>query len=489
MNRAESAIRDRLIPVPKQMELSGGTAYQICNGCTVTVQISGTEDIAEKVKGYFQTYWNVEPALAVTGDSPVKNTEDYTIRITDGALKVSASGLTGVMNAFKTLRQLAEVRRGTVKISGYQLPQCTIEDAPAMAFRGIHLCIFPETPLWDIEKQIRLAAYHKFNYAVIEPWGLFPFESHPEICWAHQKLDKAELKRLIHLGRELGITLIPQLNLLGHATCARAITGKHSVLDFNPELQPLFEPAGWSWCLSNQEVRRIQTDLVLELYDFFEHPPYFHIGCDEAYDAGSCSECGKYALKDLVRDHILYFYDLMKEHGVRIIMWHDMLLTIGDKRWKGYVACGRPDQELGELYRELPRDIIIADWQYWYPGKEDGSGPDWATSKFFKSENFDVLVCPWLDNQTTTGLGKMAAQEKLMGMLETTWHISHDQYFCNIYGTAAESAWNPGERTGTREAVAYHLRQIQWDMDLKEYEKFGFSQYQVDPGHHPHPLT
>ena len=71
--------------------------------------------------------------------------------------------MAGLLNAFKTLRQLAEVQRGTEKVTGYFLVQCEINDAPAMEFRGIHLCIFPETPLWDIEKQIRLAAYHKFN--------------------------------------------------------------------------------------------------------------------------------------------------------------------------------------------------------------------------------------------------------------------------------------------------------------------------------------
>ncbi len=489
MDRAKLAIRERLIPSPRQLNLCSGAEYQICNDCAVSVQVSETENIAEKVKEYFSAFWNIVPSLTVRKDSFADGEEAYTVQVTERELRISAYGMTGIMNAFKTLRQLAEVRRGTEKVSGYQLPQCGIKDFPAMAFRGIHLCIFPETPLWDIEKQIRLAAYHKFNYAVIEPWGVFPFESHPEICWADRKLDKAELKRLIHLGRELGITLIPQLNLLGHATASRCITGKHAVLDFNPALQPLFEPAGWSWCISNPEVRRILTDLVLELYDFFERPAYFHIGCDEAYDVGTCSECCRHVLKDLIRDHILYFHDLLKEQGARTIMWHDMLLTIGDERWNGYIVCGKPEQELGELYKELPGDIIIADWQYGYPAKEDGSEPDWVTTKFFKAEKFDVLVCPWLDNQGTASLGKFAEQEKLTGMLETTWHISHDRHFYNIYGVAAAAAWNPGENHIVRETIAFHLRQIQWDMKLNDYEQFGFSQNQVDPGHHPHSLT
>ena len=34
--------------------------------------------------------------------------------------------------------------------------------------------------------------------------------------------------------------------------------------------------------------------------------------------------------------------------------------------------------------------------------------------------------------------------------------------------------------------VSEHLRQFGWDMKVSEYEKTGFSQNQIDPGHHPH---
>ena len=122
---------------------------------------------------------------------------------------------------------------------------------------------------------------------------------------------------------------------------------------------------------------------------------------------------------------------------------------------------------------------------------------DWrsyrALVKFFKKEKFPVVVCPWINEGGTVSLGRLAAKEKLFGMLETTWHISHDLQFRNIYGTAAASAWNPdavsSQRFRQRLSVSHHLRQIGWDMGVSEYEKTGFSQYQVDPGHHPHQLT
>ena len=494
MNEREVKIlTDRLIPVPQQLEFKDGAEYILKEKCRVTVTVCDYSGVEKTVKELFKLFWGITPDLSVKGRLLKKSDalESYTLEVSEDEILIDASSNTGVMNALKTLRQLAEAERGVAKTESYFLVQCAINDFPAMAFRGIHLCVFPETPLWDIERQIRIAAYHKFNYAVIETWGIFPFESHPEMCWADKKIEKSELKRLIRLGQDLGITLIPQFNLLGHATASRSITGKHAVLSYDPSLQSLFEPEGWTWCLTNPETRKVLTDLVLELYELYDYPPFVHIGCDEADNIGTCRDCRRKELKDLVRDHICYFHDLFAKQGTRIIMWHDMLLQTGDERWKGYIVCGLPEHKLSELYKELPRDIIIADWQYGYPKeKSEDPEPHWPTAKFFKSEEFPVLVCPWLNQDGMKSLGRFAAEEKLFGMLETTWHISHDRSFAHIFCTAAYASWNPSVNPGvtlsTRLSLAHHLRQLGWDTGIDEYIKTGWSQYQVDPGHHPH---
>lgn len=54
---------------------------------------------------------------------------------------------------------------------------------PGLPFRGIHFCYFAETGEIQLEKMIRPAALCKFNYSVIEFWGTFPFEKHPEFQW------------------------------------------------------------------------------------------------------------------------------------------------------------------------------------------------------------------------------------------------------------------------------------------------------------------
>jgi len=485
-------LTDRLIPVPRKIDFRNGTDYILRDNCKVVLNVQADENCCiELVKKLFYAYWKCVPDVRSTElASALDGEESYEINITENILELSGNSSTALLNAMKTLRQLAEVQRGTETLSGYFLVQCEIHDSPTLAFRGIHLCIFPETPIWDIEKQLRIAAYHKFNFAVVELWGIFPFESHPEFCWADKKLNKAELKRLIELGKELGITLIPQFNLLGHASASRSITGKHAILSYDPKFQPLFEPDGWSWCLTNPATRKILTDLVLELHDFFGCPPYFHIGCDEADNIATCRDCRRRELKSLVREHICHFHELFARRGTRVIMWHDMLITQGDPRWYGYTACGLKEQLLGELYRELPRDIIIADWQYRDPETlPEDADPNWPVSRFFKQENFDVLVSPWLNWKGIAEQGKLAAREQLFGMLETTWHIFHDRQMTAVYCCAAGAAWNP-ERIpenslSNRLALVQHTRQTDWDMGVDEYIKCGWCQYQISAGKSP----
>ncbi len=490
--REKKILTDRLIPVPQKIEFTDGADYIISDGCPVKIFAANDAGCGELVEKLFRSYWQTTPEIIIYPEdhTPSSNDESYRIEIDEEELRISAASYSGVFNAMKTLRQLAEVQRGTVEVSGYFLIPCTIHDAPALSFRGIHLCIFPETPIWDIEKQLRIAAYHKFNYAVIEPWGVFPFESHPEFVWADKKIDKSELKRLIKLGKELGITLIPQLNLIGHASSSRSVTAKHATLSYDPRLQPLFEPEGWSWCLTNPAARKVLTDMALELYEFFECPPYFHVGCDEADNVATCRDCRRRETKTLVKEHIDFFYQLFAERNTRIIMWHDMLVSRGDPRWKGYTACGLEQYQLEELYKELPRDIIIADWQYLDPDElPEDADPDWPVSKFFKQEKFDVMVCPWLNWRGIASLGKMAAREKLFGILETTWHIFHDRNAVAVYCCAAGAAWNPDaipeNSLANRLALAQHTRQVDWDMGVDEYTHTGWCQYQLTYGEHP----
>ena len=485
--RSLDLFKKRLVPVPKEMEFFDEEMFHINNGCQV--ELIAPVEMASMVASCFRNYWKAEPQITCQAGGDGIKAEGYQLSVNEKRIRIEAADIAGVRNALKTVRQLAEPERGVLYFSEYIVPACEIKDEPAIPFRGVHLCWFPETPAFEIEKQIRLAAYFKFNAIVLEPWGVFPFESHPEFCWKDYAVPRGEFKRLIALGKDLGVTFIPQINLFGHASFARFSSGKHAILDFHPELQSLFEPDGWSWCLTNPETIKVLENLVCELHEFFGNPPYFHIGFDEAHDAFSCSACRKVNIEDTIAGHIGKFRDLLAERGARTMMWHDMLLTEGDPRWKGYYAFGNPDTP--NLLNKIPKDMILCDWEYNYPLDEGQTEPDWRTSLYLKEQGFDVFVCPWLSEQGTISIGKMAGRENLPGYLMTTWHANHSGNMLKEFVYGSMASWRGADcpeiagRSASQCALTPLLRQIVWDMEITDYEQTGTSRNQISPYNTP----
>ncbi|MFA6568996.1 MAG: family 20 glycosylhydrolase [Victivallales bacterium] len=469
-------LKSRLVPQPRRTSFYNGEEYRVADGCRMRILGPGADAVSRLAK----SYWNIEPEVIRDEGRPEKtDPESYSMKITASEIVISAADMAAVRYAMSTLRQLAEVERGRETFSCHLLPQCEISDAPSMPFRGVHMCWFPETSGWQIEKQLRLAAYYKFNHMVLETWGTFPFESHPELCWEDHP-GRDEISRLISLGRELGVTLIPQFNMLGHGSGASISNGKHVMLDLNPSLQPLLEPDGWSWCLSNPSTRKLLSDVAAELHDFFGHPSYFHLGFDEAFNIRSCSACRRKPLADLFKDHLLYFHDLFAKRGSRIIIWHDMLLNHQDERWENYVIRDRAPVNLEPLLPQLPKDIVIADWQYKYP-EVGGKEPGWDSARFFKEQGFDVLFSPWAAEKATLSMGRLGAREKFAGMLTTTWNGNFGTNLFKIFSMAAQASWN-GDwhdigNADDWQMFNFHIRQMGWDMKLREYAKLGTTKY------------
>lgn len=171
----KQTILNKLIPQPMQLTVQDGMhRYNANSVFVIAADLPDAKDITEKrLKQYFQ----ILPEIQQTVADPDVAGEDCKLIISETDIRIAAASADGLRNALKTLRQLAEAHHDCNTV----FPCVTITDSPAMTFRGLHLCAFPEVSLTELEKNIRLAAYHKFNYAVIEFWGTFPFQSHPEL--------------------------------------------------------------------------------------------------------------------------------------------------------------------------------------------------------------------------------------------------------------------------------------------------------------------
>lgn len=476
-------VQSRIVPSPQSIKVTGDGFYALRTGCAVEVVTPvAAAEVRALVNRDFARCWKAEPSLTIKEAASTIIADGYRLKVTRDLCWIEASDLGGIGNALKTVRQIGESERGVLKSLQVNVPCVEVEDFPVLPFRGMHFCLLPEYPAGRLERDIRLAAYYKFNYAVIESWGVLRLDRHPEYSWDEYHITADEMRRLVKVGKELGITLIPQINLLGHASASRHGSGKHVLLDQHPEYASLFEPDGWTWCISNPATRKYLEEMVEETYEVFDKPPFFHVGCDEAYSLGKCQVCSR-DIGAYFSEHLLHFQKFLSERGCRMMMWHDMLLDGSDPRWKGYTACGSKAVKSTEVMKSLPKDVLVCVWEYGYPQGEDGSAPKWDSTIYFKDEGFDVLVCPWLNVPGIKAQAKLAGKEKFFGLLETTWHLSSLTSRMEVlFALTSCYAWYPEHPLMGVESSAMvnlHIRQVNQDLGAKSYHQFGSAAYQI----------
>jgi hypothetical protein len=467
----------RLVPRPKNLSMDERRSVKLDGACRVEVSCAAAPEeavkwVAEHLKDWFACEAKIS-VDGVCGELPVGD-EAYAVEAADGCINLRARTLSGVKLAAHTFRQLADPIPGTMRLTGYEVPYCRISDSPSLAFRAVHVCWFPENDEKDMERFIRLAAGLKFNYAVIESWGAYRSAKYPALGWKDGAMTPSAVRRLKSVADDLGVTLVPQFNIFGHATMSRIRTGKHATLDISPEYQPLFEPrGGWNWCLSNPATLRVHKEIIDEMLDLFGNPPYFHIGCDEA-EPPTCRLCRNVDYVDSVHRHITAVYRHLAEKGVKTLMWHDMLLDRMDPRWKGFRAKGNADT--ARLAGMLPRDIVLCNW-YYGKAPEDGKYP---TLEYFRKLGYPVVVCPWDNAGNIIASGRAVEHIGGMGVMATVWHHGSGMSLPRIFSNSASAAWGTAavaDRHNLRFADLW--RKYAQDCGIASQAETGFNDTQV----------
>ena len=178
--------------------------------------------------------------------------------------------------------------------------------------------------------------------------------------------------------------------------------------------------------------------------------PYVHIGHDELDDWGKARfpyrpENVKLGAKELLRRDMMWHIDYAKKRGVKLMMWHDVLVA---KNEAPGVTKGGAIGGTEQLRKTLPRDIVMCVWSY-KPHKE------FRDVDLFLNDGYPVVGCTWEHKQSGNkgNIGCFSryclGKKGVLGMLETTWsHFgtetmlnSHFQQ-ATAYVTAAAFFWN-----------------------------------------------
>jgi len=188
-------------------------------------------------------------------DSKLENAEAYALSISPKTIRIQASSANGFFYALQTFYQMlpAEIY-GKKRVEGkkWTVSAVEIEDAPRFAYRGLHLDVCRHFfPVEFIKKYIDAMAIHKFNnfhWHLTEDQGWrLEIKKYPRLTQIGSRRDETmvgyyydrlpqqydgkpyggfytqdEAREIVAYAKERFITVIPEIELPGHAQAAIA---------------------------------------------------------------------------------------------------------------------------------------------------------------------------------------------------------------------------------------------------------------------------
>ena len=471
-----------LYPEPKRF--SEDESRRFVFGGSVTARVSGlAADCADRVKELWRRFCcdagklDIEKSeggyrFAIGAASCQAAAEDsYALNVDERGLCVTGKDEQSLMQGIMTLLQLIVPINLQEGSESFYISAAVCHDAPGLGMRAVHLCVFPDGKLCDIEKAIHLAGFLKMTHVILEFWGTLQYDCMKELAWPGHSYSKEEIRPLVSLARSYGMELIPMANHLGHAAQSRACRGRHTVLNANLRFSRLFEPDGWTWCLSNPDTYKLLSDIRAEQTELFGDGQYYHLGLDEAYSFATCDKCRRRIPHELLAEYVNRLTEDLAKVGRRPIVWHDQFIRRSDFG-DGPIVANGDNQNTADALDSLDRRVIIADWQYDYA---NGFNP---TTKVFMDKGFDTLICPWDNRENVRSVCESARSLGAMGVILTTWH--HLPVYLKDVAGWAQCAWGsdgrPMDIPATESAcILRRLYDAQGD-----FERAGWYGYEVE---------
>lgn len=311
-----------------------------------------------------KTVFDVSSHPAIERES---NSESYKLESTRESVIITASHARGVFYGVQSLRQLLpteiEANSYTVVPGGtrWVIPSVSIIDSPRFAYRGMHLDVGRHfMPVEFVKKYIDLLALHKmntFHWHLTEDQGWrIQIDAYPLLTeiggfrdstlignYGSGRYDtfryggyytKDDIREVVEHARKRFISVIPEIELPGHASAALAAYPEFGCTDLNIEykVQSTWGIFPEIFCPTEATFEFLTTvfDEVLELFP----GPFIHVGGDEAMkDHWKASQIAQDVMKreGLANEEELqsYFIRRFDSHltkaGRRLLGWDEIL--------------------------------------------------------------------------------------------------------------------------------------------------------------------
>ena len=294
---------------------------------------------------------NLKPVIAEEGHNvvlkqvaelpEVNSSEGYVLTVTPDQVLIRATSGAGLFYGVQTMLQMVDEKG---------LPAGVITDEPRFAYRGFMMDV--SRHFFDkefIKKQMDALAYYKLNRLHLHltdaaGWRL-EIKKYPrlaEVGSVRRNADgsihrgfytQEQIKEVVAYAAERYITVIPEVELPGHALAALTAYPEYSCTGGPFELRNKWGVEDNVYCAGNDKTFEFLQDILEEVIPLFPGK-FFHIGGDECPKVrwNECPKCQKRIKDENLKDaHELQSYfihrieKIILAHGKSMIGWDEIL--------------------------------------------------------------------------------------------------------------------------------------------------------------------
>ncbi|HPR33372.1 MAG TPA: beta-N-acetylhexosaminidase [Prolixibacteraceae bacterium] len=393
-----------VIPQPLSMETPPGF-YRLNEKTRINFD-DGLENEAALLSGYLARYTgftieygtekNQQNAIRLELNPAIESPEGYTLKVDGKQMVISGQSPAGVFYGIQTLMQLIPLTEGKTR----RIPAVVIADEPRFPYRGMHLDVcrhFFEVDF--IKKMLDAMAAHKlnrFHWHLTEDQGWrIEINKYPELtevgAWrgstlighASEKPEKfdsvhyggyytqEQIKEVVEYAESRHITVIPEIEMPGHAQAALATYPWLGCFNQKVEVWNKWGVSENVYCAGKESTFEFLENVLSEVADLFPGE-YIHIGGDECPKEHwkKCPHCQARMKKEgLADEHELQSYfvqrieKFLNAKGKKIIGWDEILegglapnATV--MSWRG--------EEGGIAAARQQHDVIMTPYEFCY---------------------------------------------------------------------------------------------------------------------------
>lgn len=434
-----------IIPQPLVLEQAeNAPAFQLREGIRVDIATSHSELGRAAIRALMAAGFSVHPeetegTLEVNSIENA-NPEAYTLSVSAEQIRIGVASPAALHAAAQSLAQA--VQNGSI-------PAMKVEDAPALQHRGIMLdpCRHPIS-VADTKRILDLMARYKLNrlhwhlcddqgwrieikkYPLLTEIGSKRKES---ACWIDQSrkdgkpveffYTQDDIRDVVEYAHNLGITVIPEIEIPGHASAAVTAypqLGNQDCPGFAPEVV-----TGWGVFPHvmgpNAFTFQFIEDVLAEVCELFPRAPFIHIGGDEvprdqwqkSPTAQAFMKQHGYTRESQIQDHFTRFCsEVLRKHGRRMVGWDEIMCA--PQLPQDAVVMAWQSMGHARIAARRGHQLILCPIQAFYFNFPYGKNP--ADTYYAGLEGFDNIDCEHVLNFNTAVPGN-----RVIGMQANLW--------------------------------------------------------------------